>query len=794
MKLKKLLASFTAAALAVTTMAVTSFTASAADEVVASNVTVNSGTFKYGATNNNGSEGYSGVTVALKTETEALNCDDYEAVEMTYEASNWGNAKALALFVNDGTLSWQAVCTWQQDQGEKTIRYSFSNDTGKNFKQIGYQIVAPDFSKGSSEEQDQTFNGSITIKSIKLIAKDTVVYADQVVPVPDGDTFAGTFDSTKVNGYSAKIIVTYTASDNNNGIQFQDEDGNNLAQISGWGSTGELTKEILLSDFSSIPSKMKLNMWGVSSVSSIKIHNDSSKGNVYSEGGTTPGTASITLTPATLSVAVGESKNIIVTKVNADGYSFDVVQDYDTEVISAEIEATGSHVQVRGLKAGTTTVTVVGEKSGAADITATCAVTVTAAEVTPPPSGETTTLWSGTQAMAADWSASVQIEAAELSSLTAGGKLKVTYEAGADAQLSLKHKGDEWPGLPGFVAGDGGEWAAYNITGNGSYEYTLTAEDVALLKANGLAVSGKNYTLTKIEYIPAGGSGGDDEHTHTPASEWSHDGTNHWHACTGCDEKLDLAAHTYVSGSCSVCGAADPNAGSNPTPTPTPSPSPSVPSTAPNPAPVQQTTVVDTILATPDGSSSSVNLGASTKLDRVTVEAIATKGDVTIKFTVAGGAYWEINGKNITDAKGVDLGVRVNSKQIPESKVEAFAGEKTSIQLTLSHNGSLGFTGTLNVPVGNAHNGKYANLYYYHGGKFDFVGSSAISGGRTQFAFDHASNYLIVIDDYAYGEDVSSASGMTETTETSAVPYAAALVVIAAFGASAIVLKKRLSK
>ncbi len=176
------------------------------------------------------------------------------------------------------------------------------------------------------------------------------------------------------------------------------------------------------------------------------------------------------------------------------------------------------------------------------------------------------------------------------------------------------------------------------------------------------------------------------------------------------------------------------------------------------------------------------------------MEALATKGDVTVKFTVSGGAYWEINGEDVTDAKAVDLGVKVNSTLIPESKVSEFAGDKTTIQLTLRHNGDFGFTGTLNIPVGSANNGKFANLYYYHGGKFDFVGSSAIKGGRTQFAFSHASNYLIVIDDYAYGEDVSSAAGMTETTETSAFPYVAALVVVSAFGTSAIVLKRRLSK
>ena len=52
--------------------------------------------------------------------------------------------------------------------------------------------------------------------------------------------------------------------------------------------------------------------------------------------------------------------------------------------------------------------------------------------------------------------------------------------------------------------------------------------------------------------------------THTWAAEWSHDETNHWHACTGCTEKNDVEAHkfgpwTVVSAekeerTCSTCG------------------------------------------------------------------------------------------------------------------------------------------------------------------------------------------------------------------------------------------------
>lgn len=251
-----------------------------------------------------------------------------------------------------------------------------------------------------------------------------------------------------------------------------------------------------------------------------------------------------------------------------------------------------------------------------------------------------------------------------------------------------------------------------------------------------------------------------------------------------------------TTGSGSSGGGSNPPTPGNPGTPDTPSlpvSNGTLPSTAVPKNDATGTVIVDTITSSA-AASLSFSLGSNTKIGKEIIDAIAAKGDVTVRFNVAGGAYWEINGANVTSAKAVDLGVRMNSKLIPASKVEEFAGDKTTVQLSLRHNGDLGFTGVLNVPINKSYNGKFANLYYYNGGKFDFVGSAAIAGGRAQFAFSHASNYLIVIDDYAYGEDVSSAAGMTETTEASAVPYVAALVVVSAFAASAVVLKKRLSK
>lgn len=63
-----------------------------------------------------------------------------------------------------------------------------------------------------------------------------------------------------------------------------------------------------------------------------------------------------------------------------------------------------------------------------------------------------------------------------------------------------------------------------------------------------------NYKQTEeIDKLP---------HTHNPASAWTNDATGHWHACSGCNEKLDFAAHTPDRAEatetepvkCSVCG------------------------------------------------------------------------------------------------------------------------------------------------------------------------------------------------------------------------------------------------
>ena len=194
-----------------------------------------------------------------------------------------------------------------------------------------------------------------------------------------------------------------------------------------------------------------------------------------------------------------------------------------------------------------------------------------------------------------------------------------------------------------------------------------------------------------------------------------------------------------------------------------------------------------------EGDTVNVSLKGNTQVDKDVLEAIAGK-DITVKFTLAIGVTWEVNGKNVSNAKKVNLGVKLNTKKASAEEIATIAPDGQSVvQFSLNHNGDLGFKGILTLPINKKFNGKYANLYYYNKGSFEFIGSSLIKNGKVDFVFSHASDYVIVIDDYPYGEDVSSAAGIFETAESEA-PYSTVpgiLVTVIAAAASAWVIRKK---
>ncbi len=269
-------------------------------------------------------------------------------------------------------------------------------------------------------------------------------------------------------------------------------------------------------------------------------------------------------------------------------------------------------------------------------------------------------------------------------------------------------------------------------------------------------------------------------------------------------EEIPPLGHSFENGECTVCGAKDPDYSqptettpsdteppvTNPSDTEPPVTAPPVtdPSDTEPPVTVPPVTapaetypaatapsngyplvipygytassnekIFEALAGASDGDTVVVDLNGNTDVDKSVFDEIKGR-DVTVRFRLKGGAYWTINGKDIEQSRKIDLGVRMNRMSAPRDEIKELAGDKKTVKFTLSHNGKLGISGILNVPINEKYNGKYANLYYYSKG-FEFVGSSLISDGYAQFRFDHASEYIIVIDDYPHGEDISAAAG-----------------------------------
>lgn len=83
---------------------------------------------------------------------------------------------------------------------------------------------------------------------------------------------------------------------------------------------------------------------------------------------------------------------------------------------------------------------------------------------------------------------------------------------------------------------------------NKNVTWSSSAEGVATVDASGNVTAVAEGTATITAATEDGGKTATCtvkvEHTHDPAAGWSSDASGHWHACAGCGEKLDFAAHS----------------------------------------------------------------------------------------------------------------------------------------------------------------------------------------------------------------------------------------------------------
>ena len=266
-----------------------------------------------------------------------------------------------------------------------------------------------------------------------------------------------------------------------------------------------------------------------------------------------------------------------------------------------------------------------------------------------------------------------------------------------------------------------------------------------------------NQKITVGPYV------GDHQHTYDDSS-WYQDAQSHWHWCTDkeCPDQngstKDLARHTFVwkvdkaatrtqtglkHEECTVCsykrsentvipatgGGSSSGGGSAATP------------------PASDKAAKE-LKNAKEGSTVTIDMKGETKLPASVTKEIAGK-DVTVELDMGGGMVWSFNGLDVPKGGvSLDLGVKTGTKAIPAKVINALTGEATTIQLQLDHNGPFGMSLKLSVDLGKKHDGLYANLYFYNpkSGELEFQSAGLISGGKASWAFDHASDYAIVID------------------------------------------------
>ena len=151
-----------------------------------------------------------------------------------------------------------------------------------------------------------------------------------------------------------------------------------------------------------------------------------------------------------------------------------------------------------------------------------------------------------------------------------------------------------------------------------------------------------------------------------------------------------------------------------------------------------------------EGSVINVDMNGSVVVPGDIFDSIKGK-DITITFDMGNGILWSVDGKSITTDKAgdIDFSVKSGVKTVPVDIINNVTGESYSIQISLAHEGELGFTAVLSIGLGKENAGYTASLYYYNEstGELEFICKDQIAeDGTVSLAFTHASDYVIAID------------------------------------------------
>lgn len=415
MKLKKMLAALTSAALAVSTMAFTPLTASAADTVDAP-VGTESVLTELSMQDASGTTSpWGGTYVSCwDSEVASWNSDSEVYVKLTVSSvddftGDGGSVTSFGDILNwDGLFGWFTFAKIYENQN-LNFECSLIPVTGSTsdcataylpFSDIKLQTGDDGVSKGVGFNL-QAGNCGFTVDSLELVrvSADRTNYASQNVPLVEltGENkndmkLPGVFDLSKANGPQARLEITFTTNAAWGGMKLLDATDsanvdyeNPLTTIQGTDVVGSYTKSIKLSDLGSSEKTIWLNTWSVATIDSVVIYNDETKGDIYTIPVVTVSPDTVEVTADKTAEVVGTSVPLTATITSESGDPINVDYTVDWTVDPAEgatVTGDKTSATLSATKAGEYTVTcTVKAEDGTTYATNTIKVTFTEAIV-----------------------------------------------------------------------------------------------------------------------------------------------------------------------------------------------------------------------------------------------------------------------------------------------------------------------------------------------------------------------------------------------------------------------------
>lgn len=499
MKLKKLLAAATSAALALTTMAIAPLTASAADSVdtVPSGTETVLATFKLDGADFSGT--YSGTWSNAGTIDSGLpgdsltsymtDADVYIKVSAssvgTYTTGDNGeNQTSLEELVTWGGYSgWVTIAKMYRNWGDNQFEVTFAPASSSTSSHaVAYAPIA----KFGLDEYNQ-LQGNFQTGGFSAVTIDSV----QLVKFGDsGSTPAGSDLAYKFPTGPIELVIN---------------------DASGWGDTGT-TKAAQSIDPISAPTGVTyekttiaelLKMYSTISLNGIQYKNDDLNAgadkfslSLYIQHGSGWDWKSYsvgTLASPTTSVRIAD----ILGSYNED----DVIQ-----TMGLQITCKGGDVPaIESMNLGDTFYLNRASTPVKPDPDP---VKPDPDPVEPDPDpvdpvGPTDgVLWSGSEDLKTDWSASVSIPAEKFADIKADDTLIFTFTKGSADYFQIKIMDGDWTPL---ASPKTNEWDCVELS-DSPYEVKISAADASALKAKGMVVSGYGVVLKSVAVKSAGGS------------------------------------------------------------------------------------------------------------------------------------------------------------------------------------------------------------------------------------------------------------------------------------------------